>query len=97
MNSKFQKRVLDIVGKIPEGKVLGYSKVAKLAGFPLAWRAVGNILNKNRNPEIPCHRIVKSDGKAGGYNRGTKKKIALLKKEGITVNSYGKITSRVTK
>lgn len=79
---KFKKKILDIVKKIPRGKVLSYKDVAKLAGKPKAWRAVGNILNKNLNLKIPCHRVIRSDGKIGGYNRGIKKKIALLKREG---------------
>ncbi|MCX6764569.1 MAG: MGMT family protein [Candidatus Nealsonbacteria bacterium] len=83
----FQKRVYDIVRKIPKGKVLNYKKVAELAGFPRAWRAVGNILNKNRELDIPCHRVVKSDGKIGGYNKGTNKKILLLKKEGFIIKN----------
>ncbi|PIZ87878.1 MAG: 6-O-methylguanine DNA methyltransferase [Candidatus Nealsonbacteria bacterium CG_4_10_14_0_2_um_filter_39_15] len=78
----FQKKVYEIVRKIPKGKVLSYKTVAKLAGNPRAWRAVGNILNKNKNPEVSCHRVIRSDGKIGGYNQGTQKKIALLKKEG---------------
>jgi methylated-DNA-[protein]-cysteine S-methyltransferase len=81
----FRQRVLKIVQKIPEGKVLSYVQVAKAVGSPRAWRAVGNILNKNRNPQIPCHRVVRSDGKIGGYAKGTKKKIALLKKEGVRI------------
>jgi len=85
------------VRKIPKGKTFTYKQVAVLAGNPRAWRAVGNVLNENRNPKIPCHRIIKSDGKVGGYSQGTKKKIALLKKEGITINSYGKIPSRFNK
>lgn len=78
---QFKDKVLKIVAKIPKGKVLSYKKVAELAGRPKAWRAVGNILNKNRNPQIPCHRVIRSDGKLGGYNRGAKFKRALLKKE----------------
>lgn len=91
----FQKRVYQIVRKIPKGKVLSYKKVAILAGSPLAWRAVGNILNKsaNRRINIPCHRVIRSDGKVGGYKGGTKKKIYLLQKEGIIIK-YGKVTSR---
>jgi len=82
----FQERVFRVVKKIPKGKVLTYKTVAKLAGNPKAWRAVGNILNKNPNPKIiPCHRVVKSNGKVGGYKDGTKKKISLLKKEGVVV------------
>ena len=79
----FRKKVLDVVKKIPRGKILSYKLVAKLAGKPKAWRAVGNILNKNQDPEIPCHRVIRSDGKVGGYNKGAKKKIALLKREGL--------------
>jgi O-6-methylguanine DNA methyltransferase len=80
--SCFKEKVLEIVKKIPKGKTMTYKKVAKLAGRPEAWRAVGNILNKNKDPKIPCHRVIKSDGKIGGYNRGKKLKEKLLKKEG---------------
>jgi methylated-DNA-[protein]-cysteine S-methyltransferase len=83
----FQKKVYEIVRKIPKGETKTYKEVAKLAGKPKAWRAVGNILNKNRDPQIPCHRVIKSDGKIGGYNQGQKKKIALLKKEGVIKNN----------
>lgn len=78
---KFKEKVLGIVKKIPKGKVLSYKEVAKKAGFPYAWRAVGNVLNKNKNPKIPCHRVIRSDGRVGGYNKGERKKIILLKKE----------------
>ena len=77
----FREKVLAVVKKIPKGKVLTYSEVARKAGRPRAWRAVGNILAKNRNPKVPCHRVIRSDGKTGGYNRGERKKISLLKKE----------------
>jgi O-6-methylguanine DNA methyltransferase len=80
--TRFKEKVYKIVQKIPEGNFLTYKKVAELVGSPRAWRAVGNILNKNRDPKIPCHRVIRSDGKIGGFNRGTKEKIALLKKEG---------------
>lgn len=79
----FKDRVFEAVKNIPKGKVLSYKEVAKMAGQPKAYRAVGNILSKNHNPDIPCHRVVRSDGKIGGYNRGRKKKIELLKKEGV--------------
>lgn len=77
----FTTKVYAIVAKIPSGSVLTYKEVAKKAGNPKAFRAVGNILNKNYNPDIPCHRVIRSDGKTGGYNRGTKKKAEILKKE----------------
>ena len=77
----FSEKVYNIVKKIPKGETLTYKQVAQFTGRSLAWRAVGNILAKNFNPDIPCHRVVRSDGKIGGYNRGTDKKILLLKKE----------------
>jgi O-6-methylguanine DNA methyltransferase len=82
MTLGFSERVLKIVTLIPRGKTLSYKKVAVLAGSPNACRAVGNILNKNYRHQIPCHRVIRSDGSPGGYNRGEKRKIKLLKKEG---------------
>ena len=79
--NSFEQNVLYIVAKIPSGKTLSYFEVAKKVGSPKAYRAVGNILNKNCNPKIPCHRVIRSDGRPGGYNRGVKKKIEILKKE----------------
>jgi O-6-methylguanine DNA methyltransferase len=77
----FIKEVLRITSEIPEGKTLSYKEVARLAGKAKAYRAVGNILSKNFDPAVPCHRVIRSDGKAGGYNRGEKKKIKILVKE----------------
>ncbi|MCK9351519.1 MAG: MGMT family protein [Candidatus Paceibacterota bacterium] len=78
----FSQKVLKIVSKIPKGEVLTYQEVAKAAGRPRAFRAVGNILNKNYDPAIPCHRVIRSDGTTGGYNRGAEKKKKLLAEEG---------------
>ena len=83
MNLSFREKVYSVVKKIPKGKVLTYKEVAISAGSPRAARAVGNVLNKNYDPEIPCHRVIRSDGKTGGYNRGAEKKIELLKKETV--------------
>ena len=80
MEKKFKEIVYKIVGKIPKGKVLTYKRVAILAKIPTAYRAVGNVLNKNKDKKIPCHRVIKSDGSIGGYNKGINKKIALLKR-----------------
>ena len=60
-----------------------YKEVAIKAGRPNAFRAVGNILAKNYDPNIPCHRVIKSDGKTGGYNRGRNNKAKMLKDEGV--------------
>ena len=87
MKEKFSQKVLRVVAGIPRGKTLSYREVARRAGSPLAYRAVGNIMNANRDPKIPCHRVIRSDGKAGRYRGGTKKKIALLKKEGAITTS----------
>ncbi|OGY47392.1 MAG: 6-O-methylguanine DNA methyltransferase [Candidatus Buchananbacteria bacterium RIFCSPHIGHO2_02_FULL_45_11b] len=78
----FAEKVYHVVKKIPKGKTLTYSQVAKRAGRPGAFRAAGNILNKNFNPKIPCHRVIRQDGQTGGYNRGAKNKIKLLLAEG---------------
>lgn len=77
----FTEKVFDVVQKIPKGETLTYKDVARKAGNPEAFRAVGNILNKNFDPAIPCHRVIRSDGKTGGYNRGAENKIKILKKE----------------
>lgn len=66
----FKDKVFSIVQKIPPGKTLTYKEVARLAGRPKAFRAVGNILHSNFDLHIPCHRVIRSDGKMGGYNRG---------------------------
>lgn len=79
----FRDAVFSIVKRIPKGEMLTYKDVAHRAGRPNAYRAVGNILNKNYDPAIPCHRVVRSDGSVGGYNRGTKKKLARLRQEGV--------------
>lgn len=82
----FKELVYSVVKKIPRGKVLTYKQVAERVGKPGAYRAVGNILNKNYDPTIPCHRVVRSDGRLGGYNRGLKAKLSKLKAEGYINN-----------
>lgn len=77
----FTERVHDVVRRIPRGATLTYVQVAERAGSPRACRAVGNILNKNYDPSIPCHRVVRSDGTPGGYNRGAEKKRRMLENE----------------
>lgn len=79
----FADRVRAVVKKIPKGKTMTYKEVATKAGNPKAARGVGAIMRSNYNRDIPCHRVVKSDGTFGSYNRGgTLKKQALLKSEG---------------
>lgn len=77
----FTQAVYDVVRRIPKGQTMTYKEVAIAAGRPQAYRAVGNILNRNYNPAIPCHRVVRSDGTPGGYNRGAEKKVQRLQEE----------------
>ena len=84
--TKFQLKVWTYLRKIRRGSVKTYSQVAKAIGKPLAVRAVANAIGKNPYPpEIPCHRVIRSDGLLGGYSGkgGVKTKRFLLKKEGI--------------
>jgi methylated-DNA-[protein]-cysteine S-methyltransferase len=77
--------VYDLLLKIPAGKVSTYGDLAKALGNPLASRQVGRILGRNPNPiKVPCHRVVMSDGKVGGYFYGSDRKKELLEKEGIS-------------
>lgn len=86
----FPAKVLDVVKKIPRGKTLSYREVACRAGKPMAARAVGNILRRNFDISIPCHRVIRLDGSFGGYNRGgPSRKRALLRKEGISSVDIG--------
>jgi methylated-DNA-[protein]-cysteine S-methyltransferase len=82
--SDFSVAVRDIVANIPAGSTMTYQEVAKAAGNPKAARAVANLMAKNFDKSIPCHRVIRSDGKLGGYNRGgvaVKRKI--LENEGV--------------
>ena len=82
-NNSFAERVRNVVRKIPKGTTLSYMKVAAIAGNTRAARAVGTIMKNNYDPSVPCHRVIRSDGSFGGYNRGgPKKKRRLLKTEG---------------
>jgi len=80
----FKQKVLDVVKKIPRGQTMTYKEVARRVGNSLAYRAVGSIMAKNFDPKIPCHRVIKSDGTFGNYNRGgVKNKIKILRKEEV--------------
>lgn len=83
---EFQRRVLDLTAKVPQGKVTTYKQIALAMGKPKAYRAVAMALAKNPHPiKIPCHRVVKSDGNIGGYTGGVEKKKKLLKQEGVKI------------
>ncbi len=85
---EFKDAVLRAVAKIPKGGVSTYKDVAAASGRPLAARAVGNILRENFGSRpIPCHRVVKSGGRLGGYAKGERKKIEILRSEGVAVKN----------
>ena len=86
LQQSFTERVREVVRQIPKGEVRTYAEVAELASSPGASRAVGNILKQNFDPAIPCHRVVRSDGSAGEYNRGAEKKVRLLREEGAKIS-----------
>ncbi len=80
----FADKVRDVVRQIPKGKTMTYAEVAKKAGNANAARAVGTVMKGNYDPTVPCHRVVRSDGSVGEYNRGgPRAKRALLAQEVI--------------
>ncbi len=84
--TKFQIKVWKYIIKIPKGSVKTYKQVAIAINNPRSYRAVANACGKNPySPKVPCHRVIRSDGKLGGFSAygGTKTKKKLLKKEGV--------------
>lgn len=80
----FQQIVWRELQKIPKGQTRNYEDIARAIGRPKAVRAVANAIGANTLPQIiPCHRVIRKDGKIGGYRFGIQKKIRLLKDEGI--------------
>ncbi len=86
--TKFQSLCYKALVKVPRGKVTTYSGLAAMIGRPKAHRAVGTAMNKNPfAPEVPCHRVVKSNGDLGGFGGGSKLKIKRLQEEGVKVHN----------
>lgn len=86
----FRERVLSVVGAIPKGSVMTYGQIAAKAGAKGASRAVGSLMKANHDAKIPCHRVVRSDGKVGSYNRpgGSKTKWQRLEEEGVDMSKF---------
>ena len=82
----FTEHVRAIVRKIPKGKVMTYKEVAIKANSPKAARAVANIMAANYDLDVPCHRVIRSDGGLGGYNRG-----GIAKKRDILIREVVKL------
>ena len=94
MMKSFNERCYEIIRKVPKGKVTTYKAIAQKLGTK-SYRAVGNAMNKNprgflNNGNIPCHRVVGSDGSLTGFAHGLRKKTKMLRKEGIEIKN-GKI------
>ena len=89
----FQKMVWSEIKKIPKGKTITYKELALKIGKPKAYRAVANACAKNPLLEtIPCHRVVRCDGKMGGYKgkKGIERKKKLLESEGVNLKSLNR-------
>jgi len=85
----FSSRCYELLRKVPKGKITTYKDLAH-ALHTKAYQAVGTAMNKNPYPKVPCHRVVNSKGRVGQFAHGTKKKIEILKKEGIKIEK-GKV------
>jgi O-6-methylguanine DNA methyltransferase len=99
MKKDFSRKVLSIVGAIPLGQVMTYLQVAKKAGSPRAYRAVGSILKRNYRERfsqlpladfapVPCHRVIRSDGLVGEYAKGIEAKEKILTSEGHVIDKH---------
>ncbi len=82
-NNSFAEKVREAVRQIPKGETRSYGEVARAIGSPGAARAVGTVMKNNYDPTVPCHRVIRSDGKLGAYNRGgPARKREILRTEG---------------
>jgi methylated-DNA-[protein]-cysteine S-methyltransferase len=91
LSKTFDQRCYDLLLLIPKGKVTTYREIAHALGTK-AYRAVGQAMNRNPNlVEVPCHRVVKSNGELGGYATGSARKLEFLIQEGVDVSESGRI------
>lgn len=97
-STEFEQRVYQQLGRIPCGKVVTYAEMARALDCGSA-QAIGQALKRNPNaPEVPCHRVIKTDLTIGGYSGATdgaklRKKLRLLKEEGVEFDGEGKLLS----
>lgn len=82
------KKVYEVLKKVPKGRITTYGELA--GAGKTSPRAVGALMRANKNSAVPCHRVVCSDGSTGGFNKGIRKKIAMLRAEGVKIEK-GKI------
>jgi len=87
--TKFQRGIYERLTEIPYGRIVSYGDIADEIGVAGAARAVGQAVGANPLPiVVPCHRVVRSDGRLGGYSGGLRNKVALLAIEGVGVDGY---------
>lgn len=88
----FKYKVLEKTKEIPQGKVTTYKELAGAIGRPEAARAVARALANNQELiKIPCHRVIRSNSRVGGYVLGREKKKELLRSEGVLVDKKGRV------
>lgn len=91
----FERTVLVATFKIPKGKVSTYKRIADKIGKPKAHRAVANALHKNPlYPIVPCHRVVRSDGRFGGEKKAAQSRMKLVKEEGVPIENSKVVLSK---
>ena len=84
MKQELKNKCYELLKKVPKGKVTTYKELAKKLNTK-AYRLIGTYMKQNQDKNIPCHRVIKSTGEIGEYNKGKNQKIILLKKEGIQI------------
>ena len=97
--TRFEQRVYELLGRIPKGKVVTYAEMARALDCGSA-QAVGQALKRNPYaPEVPCHRVIRTDLSIGGYSGQTqgpklRKKLRLLREEGVEFDREGQLISK---
>ncbi|MDE1862028.1 MAG: MGMT family protein [Thaumarchaeota archaeon] len=85
---KLEERVYKKLLEVPKGKVTTYGDLAKAVGLKNGQRAIGRMMNKNPYPVIvPCHRVIMSSGRVGGYAWGEEIKTNMLEREGVRIRN----------
>ncbi len=86
--STFQRDVWQATALVPAGSTASYADIARRAGYPRAFRAVGGAMARNPVPLfVPCHRVIGSDGTLGGFGGGIQLKRRLLRHEGVDLSN----------
>lgn len=90
--SVFRRAVYVVVASIPRGQVMTYAAVAARAGNERAARAVGTAMRENRYQDVPCHRVIRTDGRIGEYAfGGSRAKRRRLEEEGVSIDMAGRV------